>query len=277
MSQNSGLKRNTADKFYTKDIVVRHFCAEIQQYLTVDKVKDLIIEPSAGSGAFIPQLQKMCSNTLFTDIYPDSPLIQKVDFLNTDYTNLREKYNNIHVVGNPPFGRQSSLATKFIKHAAKFADSISFILPLSFKKASYQKKVPLEFHCIFQADVQDNAFTLGRDNKSHDVPCVFQIWEKRSVNRTLPHTMSPIGFEFVKKNKDPHASVRRVGSKAGQIDYEISDKNKNSHYFIKFTEQPTDRIKEKLSKLQFKQSNYVVAAKSISKQELIREFNTALE
>ncbi len=289
-TQNSGRERNTVDKFYTKDIVARHYCDKIQQYLTIDKVNDFILEPSAGHGAFIPHLQTMCSNTEFLDIYPDSELIRKVDFLTTDYTSIRETYNNIHVIGNPPFGSQSSTAVKFIRHAAKFADSISFILPLSFKKATLQKKVPLYFHCIFEEDVQENAFTLGCGGPDHNVPCVFQIWEKRSVKRIIPPPLSPIGFEFLslkdgtfqdalRSPADPHASFRRVGINAGEIFYEMSEilsKSKSSHYFIKFTEPPTAELKEKLSRLQFEESNYVVAARSISKQDIIREFNPAL-
>ena len=45
-TQHSGRERNTVDKFYTKDIVARHYCDKIQQYLTIDKVNDFILEPS---------------------------------------------------------------------------------------------------------------------------------------------------------------------------------------------------------------------------------------
>ena len=38
-------------------------------------------------------------------------------------------FNKIHIIGNPPFGRQSSLAIKFIKKSVEYCDSISFILP----------------------------------------------------------------------------------------------------------------------------------------------------
>ena len=47
----------------------------------------------------------------------------------------------IHVIGNPPFGRQSSLAIKFIKKSCSFSDTISFILPKSFKKDSMKKSI----------------------------------------------------------------------------------------------------------------------------------------
>ena len=61
-------------------------------------------------------------------------------------------FNKIHVIGNPPFGRQSSLAIKFIRHSAKFCNTISFILPKSFKKDSMRNKVPLDFHLIHEKE-----------------------------------------------------------------------------------------------------------------------------
>ena len=50
--QKNGLKRNTIDKFYTKINVVKICINLIKQYLTIT-IDDLIIEPSAGDGAFI--------------------------------------------------------------------------------------------------------------------------------------------------------------------------------------------------------------------------------
>ena len=40
--------------------------------------------------------------------------IKKQDYLKLNYNKFLNKYNNIHIIGNPPFGKQSSLAKKFI-------------------------------------------------------------------------------------------------------------------------------------------------------------------
>ena len=50
----------------------------------------------------------------FFDIDPKNNLIQKVDFLKWRPTFTNGK---IHVIGNPPFGKQSSLCHKFFKHS----------------------------------------------------------------------------------------------------------------------------------------------------------------
>lgn len=108
------------------------------------------------------------------------------------------------------------------------------------------------------------------------MPCIFQIWEKRELNRDLIEKLEPINFIFVKKTENPDISFRRVGVNAGTIDVNILDKSIQSHYFIKFTNNKSiiDNIKE-LSKITYDFNN-TVGPKSISKQELIIKFNPLL-
>lgn len=54
--QNNGLKRNTIDKYYTKDVIVNNCIDLIKQYLII-KNDDIIIEPSAGNGSFINKIK----------------------------------------------------------------------------------------------------------------------------------------------------------------------------------------------------------------------------
>ena len=145
--QKSGLKRNTIDKFYTKPYIVELCCDYIYDNLKIYD-DELIIEPSAGNGAFINGIKLFTDNYKFYDIKPDHKDIIKQDFLKLDYKQLQYKFTKIHIIGNPPFGRQSSLAMQFIKYACHFCDSISFILPKSFKKDSLKKTFPLNFSIL---------------------------------------------------------------------------------------------------------------------------------
>jgi hypothetical protein len=211
---------------------------------------------------------------LFYDIEPEAPLIVEQDYLKFNYNSLElpDILTKIHVIGNPPFGRQSSLAIKFIKKSAEFCDTISFILPSSFKKNSMQKYFPTTFHLIYQCDIEQNAFTI--DEKDIDVPCVFQIWEKKSDNRIQIPKLTPTLFDFVKREENPDISFRRVGVNAGKIDTELlQDKSVESHYFIKFNETLDKTIIIcKMKKIKY-ETNNTVGPRSISKQELIQEFN----
>ena len=183
-------------------------------------------------------------------------------------------FGKIHVIGNPPFGRQSSLAIKFIKKSCEFCNSVSFILPKSFKKDSLKKTFPLKFHLIFEVDLPDKSFLV--DGIEHNVPCIFQIWEKKSHSRFVAEKIEPLHFVFVEKSEDLDISFRRVGVNAGTIDINIDEKSVQSHYFIKFTngKSTNDNIRQ-LSKITYEFNN-TVGPKSISKQELIKEFNKVL-
>jgi len=278
--QTKGLKRNTMDKFYTKNNIVDLCINYINQYLKINN-NDLIIEPSAGNGAFIKGIKLLTNNYKLYDIDPDpyiyQELIDKQDYLLYNYQEdqIKNKWNKIHIIGNPPFGRQSSLAIKFIKKSCEFCDTISFILPKSFKKDSLKKTFPLNFHLLFEIDLPDNSFLVN--NVEHNVPCIFQIWQKSKINRKVFEKLEPINFIFVQKSEKPDISFRRVGINAGTLDTNINNKSIQSHYFIKFTNSKSinDNIKD-LSKITFDFNN-TVGPKSISKQELIMKFNPLLK
>jgi len=152
--QKTGLKRNVVDKFYTKPTIARKCCIHALKYLKIKKT-DIVIEPSAGSGSFISYCKKLSDNTIFIDLYPEyigtDHNILKQDFLKYDTKTVLEKNINgsrIHIIGNPPFGRQSSMAIKFIKKCSTFCDTISFILPKSFKKTEYAETFSSMFSFI---------------------------------------------------------------------------------------------------------------------------------
>ena len=272
--QGKGRKRNTIDKFYTTAAAAKQCTQLFQQHISLGE-NDIIVEPSAGNGAFIPFIQKLTQHYLFYDLEPAHAAINKQDYLQLDYqTILSLNHTKIHILGNPPFGRQSSLAKKFIKQSCAYCDTLSFILPKSFKKDSFQKTFPLCFHLIYQIDLPENSFTIN--DKPHNVPCVFQIWEKRLENRITPKPEAPSHFKFVKKADHPHISFRRVGVYAGKISQEIANKSTQSHYFIQFDATISlDDTLPKLKAIHFELNN-TAGPNSISKPELIKAFNTII-
>lgn len=266
--QKKGLTRNTIDKYYTKTNIVTQCLDKIKEHIEIQQ-NDLIIEPSAGNGAFITGIKQLTSNYKFYDIMPENPEIEMQDYLDLD-SNFAKNFENIHCIGNPPFGRQSSIAIKFIKKSCEFCNTLSFILPKSFKKDSLKKTFPLQFHLLFEMDLPYKSFLV--DGTEHDVPCIFQIWAKKDYDREQTEKLEPTNFVFVKKTETPDISFRRVGVNAGNIDTNINEKSEQSHYFIKFTNNKTiNENIEQLSKIQFNFNN-TVGPKSISKQELMKEF-----
>ena len=271
MKDRTGKNRNLIDQFYTRRTVSKKCIEWVLKDLNISE-NDLFIEPSAGNGSFSDFLFERGSIFESYDIDPKKNYIVKKDFLSPElgieqYASFKYK---IHCIGNPPFGSQSSVARKFIKKCCLFCDTISFILPKSFRKESYQKSFSLNFHLIKEHNLEKDAFILypqgtvssmvpkgdwlakatqeigdnsipslpsigyaessvpaipkgrygtdtcggasvplaDRDNTEkdvpfirYDVPCVFQIWEKRNYNRFVEEKPLENGFRFVKKPK----------------------------------------------------------------------------
>ena len=274
--QSIGLKRNTLDQYYTKPELASKYI-DIFMKIVEPKLLDVVVEPSAGTGSFSDILkEKLECQLLSYDIDPKNDYTEQQDFLDIDSLQFSEK--KVHCIGNPPFGRQSSLAKKFIKKCCEFSYSIAFILPKSFKKQSFYKTFALKFHKIYEEDCPSNSFIVNE--REYDVPCVYQIWMKNEVDRDNFHKYTPDGFQYTSKTETPHFSVRRVGFYAGRVDTDYKLKSKQSHYFIKINEDVLHRknLEDIIKKLNSSvyDANNTVGAKSISKQEFTKVMNPLL-
>ena len=251
--QDTGKYRtNTKDQFYTSPDVAKK-CIHIlisrlhngELYSPVLPLSSYLwVEPSAGNGAFLNSIPDTYDK-IGIDIEP-SIGSSKENILKQDFLTWMPPIHNqkpVIIFGNPPFGRQSSLAKAFVAHSCKFASisTIAFILPRSFVKPSMSCAFGLHFHCIHSSDVERNAFVLGGGDASYDVPCVFQIWQKRSVPRIVPEKITEKGFQYVKETDPRDIVIRRVGVYAGRCFHgdinSATEYNKQTHYFIKLDEQ----------------------------------------
>jgi hypothetical protein len=259
MKQDTGKFRNTTDQFYTKETISKK-CIEAIIETIPETIDYFWIEPSAGNGAF---LHNISFPKLGLDIDPKTNDIQKQDYLTWEPSIDK----NSIVFGNPPFGRQSSLAKAFITKSCKFSKVVAFILPRSFTKPSMYNAFPLSFHLVYSVELEKNAFLLN--DQSYDVHCVFQIWEKRDTPRKLDEKIKPIGFEYV-TNELYDIAFRRVGVNAGQCYAFGKTCSVQSHYFIKFEKYDTTIIK-KINNHIFPSNT--VGPRSLSKNEINKVLN----
>lgn len=242
MSKLQKTRNEGLDKFYTIpnyskkciDKVVE--LLELKSTEELDTYFDLIVEPSAGNGSFFNQLE--CKNKIGLDIHPENPNILKMDFF--DY--MPQSVGNILVIGNPPFGRISSLAIKFFNHSAEWSKMIAFILPRTFRRPSVQNKINKNFHLIYDEDVPSNpcCFTPNMLAK-----CCFQIWKYKPEERPLIELPTKhkdwIFLSFGPKDKngqptppnDADFAMRAYGSNIGEIKKEKLDelRPKSWHWF----------------------------------------------
>lgn len=229
-SQDTGkFRTKLLDKFYTNPTIAT-LCVQQVMTLIGNPGGFVWIEPSAGGGAFINALKGVAPNAaiMAIDIAPDHR-----DVVAADFMEWQPGVENALFFGNPPFGKQGSLARKFITRAAHLnAKWIAFILPRSFEKPSLQTAFPPLYHNRLSLRLDPNAFLVN--NEPHDVPCVFQIWERMNAPRETHRPVEPKGFKYV-RNTDTHdIIVRRVGVYAGRafLFQESGTHSPQSHYFI---------------------------------------------
>ena len=155
------------DKYYTKKQVVTKCLDRLSM-----TDYDLVIEPSAGNGAFFSSINH--PNKIGLDIQPEHKDIIKQDWL-TYFIDC--KYSSILVVGNPPFGRYHSLSKRFIQHALHpNVQTIAFILPNVYKKHTRQRIIPSYWRIKDIIDIGSNSFTLA--NEDYHVPSSFFVLDK---------------------------------------------------------------------------------------------------
>lgn len=261
------MKRCGKEQYYTKDELASSLVCKLNELMPLDTF-DLIIEPSAGTGAFMKYLPE---DKLFAcDIEPKYKGIECMNYLETTFETINR---NILVIGNPPFGRQSTLAKQFIKHSCKFASVIAFILPLSFKKVSMSNSFSLNFHKIYEQELPLNSFIY--ESNEYSVPCVFQVYLKRDTERyTIPKIKENELYKVVKHTESYNLVCRRVGFYAGKFSVPTDNYNfsPQSHYFIQWHNDVSPDILIKLNTIQW-ETNNTTGPKSISKQELFKELN----
>lgn len=272
------------DQFYTNSDIAQ-WCLDklnLNEY-------DILLEPSAGSGAFFNLLPTDRREGL--DLEPATSGVKKMDYFDFEYV-PDKKYLT---VGNPPFGKNSSLAKKFFNKSAEFSETIAFILPRTFRKTSTINQLNRWFHLAEEHTLPKDSFHLP-DGTLYDVPCVFQVWKRATIEREkIPLVTTCEDFKFIPIGKNGKGKptdlhkitqrtaadfcVRRVGAGAGNVyeDFNETERDWKSHYYIK---EGKPGVKDTMSQIVWDDSSgkYDTAGNpSISKDELIRNYCKTLK
>lgn len=257
---NKSSRSRLLDQFYTKTEIAKQCYEKLSLYLTEKGVEfDLFLEPSAGSGAFFNILPN--DRRMGFDLEPKCDGVVIGDFFEQDFPNKK-----LISIGNPPFGKNSSLAVRFFNRCAELGPIIAMIFPLTFRKHSVQKRLNENFHLVYDWQLPKNSFVFNGD--AYDVPCSFQIWKKEDrVREKVSASMTHPDFEFVLKNEADFA-VQRVGVNAGAVKNDFSKCAVASHYFIRAKDKV--RFLEVASKIDWNSVKHHTAGNpSVSKTELI--------
>lgn len=187
------------------------------------------IEPSAGDGAFYDYLppERRVGIEIDPSLVQRHPeyryeTLESGGFLHTSKESLGFEHipnSCIVVIGNPPYsqprtrGRSKNIAFEFLEHAFSMANTVAMILGVTFRRPRTLDKLNPYFHLIWDQDIPHCSYTL--DGKPATVRTVFQIWQKRPVQRPKDPTLLwskkgnwPLTDWFYVKATDPRANVR---------------------------------------------------------------------
>lgn len=291
------VRKDGLDKFYTLPSFSKKCIDKVFEYYDITDF-DLIIEPSAGNGSFLNHLEQMNSSVptvedrqqvlkavkkIGLDILPEHPNILQYDFF--DYQPPVEA-KKILVIGNPPFGKVSSIAVRFFNHAANWASVIAFIIPRTFRRPSIQNKLQSQFHLLYDMDVPQNPCCF---TPKMMVKCCFQIWEKRSELRLiieLPKvhpdwTFLSFGPNDEKNQPTPpiHAdfAIRAYGGKIGEIqEHDLMLLRPKSWHWIK-SNIDTQELISRFRQLDYSNSTNTARQNSMGRGELVQAYCTVYE
>lgn len=277
------------DKFYTIPHIAEMCIATIGHIFEWDSW-DMVYEPSAGNGSFYTRLPVPPIKKIGIDIAPEHNDILKQDFLT--YVPPMNTSQRVLVVGNPPFGKISSLAIKFFNHSATFASTIAFILPRTFRRISVQNKLDMRFRLVHDEDIPTTPCSFDPPML---VKCCFQIWSKTTDNTLRkPITLAtthrdwdflPFGPLDNKGQPTPpngaSFAIRAYGGKCGDIVQSdgLARLRPKSWHWIKAKEDPVapnvEELIRRFSSLDYSLSKNTARQNSIGRGELVRLYNSA--
>lgn len=215
-------QKHLKDQYFTDPKIAKKLVELFDKKVGFDKFK-IIVEPSAGNGSFLkniygirkkrtqtphnPRNSRNTQKIIGLDIKPLSKNIKKQNFLKWNFPHKNIPRDKVLCIGNPPFGRQSSLAKHFIKKCAEFSDNVAFILPISFNTQAFKKSLPLGFHKQWSKKLSTNIFIDPQGNPfSQPLKTMFVYYKKDGKQSRCQS--SPIPNDLWKFMKKTDASER---------------------------------------------------------------------
>lgn len=204
------------DQFFTPTEVAKQCMETVVQTLeelSLDLENYIFVEPSAGSGKFLPFIPS--NNYIAMDVEPMNENIIQQDFLDWQ-PDPSKKYI---AVGNPPFGLRGQKALQFINKAFEFADFVCFILPPLFNsdgKGSPKKRI--DANLILSEDIASYNYSYP-NGEGVSINTIFQIWSKLDLGINLNETYTPIGYKILSLSDGGTPSSTRNKDKLYCCDY----------------------------------------------------------
>ena len=285
---------NGKDQFYTKPIIATQCFSIANDFIEILNIeKPFYVEPSAGTGSFYNLMPK--DRRLGLDIEPKCNGVIKQDYLVFNLTSIKQP---AVVIGNPPFGKMNKLTTAFVNISAYYADLIAFIVPATFHRYHYAKRLKAQLRLISVTELPDDSF-YKPDGSDYKIPCQFLVWSKKLGSftdlreRELGATIHP-DFEmiFLSGSKDPKFERKKVpnhrgkqfsfgtmaqgyiGSKhVGIIEESLTKVTPDRNWLLFYTNDP--EVKQRLLSIDFKAlyNKYEFIHSGFGKVDVVEEYS----
>ena len=232
-------------------------------------MKTLYLAKEPGRGVR-DDLSKISGEVVIVDCldsYGDWYKLKGYDCISTnEFFNLTDMKFSV-IIGNPPYGKNSSLAVKFLNKASELSDSVYMVLPRTFRKPSIINRLDPKLHLVSDIDVDDSAF---RDSI---IACV-QKWEVKKEHREKIVTYTKHkDFVFCKKTEADICLGRVGGGPSGKIFDEWENRSENSHYFLKVSSpEVVDNLRSLYSEFR-SAALQTVGCPSLSKDDCVKIYS----
>lgn len=163
------------DAYFTHPDDVRWVFDQLAKHFELEGCTAL--EPSAGACVFpkaAPQL-RWTTNELYPEFSNGVIHDHHLDFAKDDLAQLG---TFDFVIGNPPYGRNSTLARKFIKRALELAPVVAMVLPKGCRRHTvYDKDLPNDVRIVVDKPLPISTFELP-DGRVKEVGTVLIVYSK---------------------------------------------------------------------------------------------------
>ena len=230
-------KRNSSGKeqYYTRPHITE-MCVELASKYIDDHI---VVEPSAGTGEFLKPLMERKITYQAYDIEPKHP-----DVIEQDYLKFTPKPGKYFVIGNPPFGRNHSLSSKFFNKSAEYAEYIAFIIPKSWRKWSIQNRLDLNFSIIEDIELPSDIFYNHEGEGFGDnFNAVFQIWKRTEK----PRKKVRIEDKSLVVKCDPQevdVAITYAGYSAGKVEVDFPRVKNTTKIYLKANKKVVKALQE---------------------------------
>jgi len=207
MQNGSADSNKFKDAYFTKPSDV-DWCYKKLEALYGDLTGKTALEPACGSGVFVKAAPQMVwiTNELFPEFSQGMTHDFGLDFAKGDRSVLGT-YD--FVIGNPPYGKASNLARKFLLNALEHSSVVAMVLPKALRRhTQWDKYVPADCKVVCEEDLPTQSFDLP-DGSTKEVGTFFLVVERQDgYDRGLMCEYEPEGYKIFNRRycKEERAS-----------------------------------------------------------------------